>query len=64
MKFHYWLGALCLAVAPFHIDFTYGKILAIIGLSLLTQQALELKAYNLVALNTIGILGYLYSISL
>ncbi len=53
-------GAMC--VAPFFIDTVPGKICAIVGLALLTIQALDLKAYNLVLLNLVGTAGYLYSL--
>lgn len=53
-------GAMC--VAPFFIDTVPGKICAIVGLALLTIQALDLKAYNLVLLNLVGTTGYLYSL--
>lgn len=53
-------GAMC--VAPFFIDTVPGKICAIVGLTLLTIQALDLKAYNLVLLNLVGTTGYLYSL--
>ena len=57
-----WLGALALCCAPFIIDTLEGKILAIVGLALLTLQAIRKECYNLVLLNVIGIGGYLYAI--
>lgn len=57
-----WLGALALCCAPFIIDTLEGKVLAIIGLALLTLQAIRKECYNLVLLNIIGIGGYLYAI--
>ena len=57
-----WLGAAALAAAPFLINLIIGKLLAIIGLILLTVQAVKLQAYNLVMLNLIGVIGYLYSL--
>ena len=57
-----WLGAGALCVAPFIIDSTGGKILAIVGLALLTLQAIRKSCYNLVLLNVIGIGGYFYAI--
>jgi len=57
-----WFGAAAMVAAPFNIDAASGKILAIVGLALLTVQALQLRAYNLVLLNTLGILGYCYAI--
>lgn len=53
-------GAMC--IAPFFIDTMPGKICAIAGLGLLTIQALDLKAHNLIFLNLIGIAGYTFSI--
>lgn len=58
------LGALAMASAPFFIDTTFGKLLAIIGLFLLTIQAFDLKAWNLVLLNLTGIMGYFYALYL
>ncbi len=57
-----WLGALALCCAPFIIDTLEGKVLAIVGLALLTLQAIRKECYNLVLLNVIGIGGYLYAI--
>lgn len=57
-----WLGALALCCAPFIIDTLEGKILAIVGLALLTLQAIRKECYNLVLLNIIGIGGYFYAI--
>ena len=53
-------GAMC--VAPFFIDTLAGKLCAIAGLMLLTIQALDLRAYNLILLNMVGTLGYTFSI--
>lgn len=52
-------GAMC--VAPFIIATPQGKLLAIVGLAFLTVQALDLKAYNLIFLNAVGIAGYTFS---
>jgi len=57
-----WLGAAALCCAPFIIDTTEGKALAIVGLGLLTLQAIRKECYNLVFLNIIGIGGYFYAI--
>jgi len=57
-----WLGTLCLAIAPFIIGTSLGKVLAMFGLSLLMIQAAEKKCYNLLALNSIGIIGYAYAL--
>ncbi len=57
-----WVGTVCMALAPFMIDYSIGKLLAIIGLALLTVQASHAKLYNLMLLNTIGIIGYFYAL--
>jgi hypothetical protein len=57
-----WLGTLCLCLAPFIIDTTEGKFLAMLGLALLNLQAGHKACYNLLLLNTIGILGYTYAL--
>jgi hypothetical protein len=51
-----------MCVAPFFIDTLPGKLCAIVGLGLLTVQALDLKAHNLILLNLIGMAGYTFSI--
>mgnify|MGYP003112737907 CR=1 FL=1 len=57
-----WMGALCMAGAPFIIDTDAGKLAAIAGLVLLTVQALDIRALNLVLLNLAGIIGYSYAL--
>jgi hypothetical protein len=57
-----WSGAAALVVAPFLINYGEGKILAIVGLGLLTSQAYRLRAYNLVFLNIAGMVGYTFSL--
>ena len=57
-----WMGAGCMALAPFAIDTDAGKLAAIAGLVLLTVQALDIRAYNLVFLNLAGIIGYTYAL--
>ena len=57
-----WIGALCMAGAPFIIDTDAGKLAAIAGLVLLTIQALDIRAWNLVLLNLAGIIGYSYAL--
>ena len=57
-----WIGALCMAGAPFIIDTDAGKLAAIAGLVLLTVQALDIRAHNLVLLNLAGIIGYSYAL--
>jgi hypothetical protein len=54
-----WIGATALCVAPFYITTLEGQALAILGLALLTRQAIANKTWNLVTLNIIGIFGYL-----
>lgn len=57
-----WLGAGCMALAPFAIDTDAGKLAAIGGLTLLTLQAIDARLWNLVFLNIAGILGYSYAL--
>jgi hypothetical protein len=51
-----------MGAAPFFIDSAGGKLLAIVGLALLTVQAYHMRAVNLIALNVIGIMGYSYAL--
>jgi len=53
-----WIGSAALAASPFIIDTLEGKALAIFGLSLLIIQAAKLRAYNLIFINSVGIIGY------
>ena len=53
-----WIGTALMGAAPFLIDSPTGKIMAILGLSLLCLQAYEKRCYNLIILNLIGIFGY------
>ena len=57
-----WCGAGAMALAPFAIDTDAGKLAAIGGLTLLTLQALDIRAWNLVFLNIAGIVGYTYAL--
>ena len=57
-----WMGAFCLASAPFVIDTFEEKVMAILGLALLMLQAIDSKLWNLVLLNSFGIVGYFYAI--
>ena len=57
-----WIGAALMSVAPFIIDTTEGKIIAMLGLTLLSFQAAEKDCKNLLLLNAIGILGYSYAL--
>ena len=59
-----WCGAGAMALAPFAIDTDEGKLAAIAGLVLLTVQALDIRAWNLVLLNLAGITGYAYALYL
>ena len=53
-----WIGTALMGAAPFLIDTPEGKIMAILGLTLLCLQAYDKKCYNLIILNLIGIIGY------
>ena len=57
-----WCGAGAMALAPFAIDTDAGTLAAIGGLTLLTLQALDIRAWNLVFLNLAGIIGYTYAL--
>ena len=57
-----FIGTGCMMVGPYFINFIIGKVLSVIGLSLLTIQTQKTKSYNLSLLNVVGIIGYLYSI--
>jgi len=59
-----WVGAICMALAPFIIDTDGGKMMAISGLVLLTIQAVDGRLWNLVLLNLAGITGYAYALYL
>lgn len=53
---------MALCVSPFIIDTVEGKILAIVGLALLTVQASQARLWNFVLLNLTGIGGYFYAL--
>lgn len=57
-----WIGTALLCAAPFLIDYPIGKVMAMLGLALLCLQAWEKLCYNLIILNTIGIIGYATSL--
>tara|TARA_Y100001951_G_C11252087_1_gene247065 strand:- start:815 stop:1012 length:198 start_codon:yes stop_codon:yes gene_type:complete len=57
-----WLGSIAMCISPFVIDTVEGKILAIVGLGLLTVQASKAKLWNFVLLNIAGIGGYFYAL--
>jgi len=57
-----YIGAAVLSAAPFIIDSPLGKYAMILGLSLLTIQAIDKRLWNLVCLNLISIIGYCYAI--
>ena len=57
-----YIGTACMMIGPFFVNFIIGKVLSVLGLSLLTIQTQKTKSYNLSLLNVVGICGYLYSI--
>jgi len=57
-----YIGTACMMIGPFFVNYIIGKVLSVIGLSLLTVQTQKTKSYNLSLLNAVGICGYLYSI--
>jgi len=57
-----WIGAAALAAAPFLIDTPAGKTLAIVGLCLLSIQAIRAKMWNMVAANAVSITGFMYAL--
>lgn len=57
-EFAGYAGAAVMAVFAFSMN----PVLAVIGLSLLTVQAVKLKAHNLTILNLISIGGFLSNI--
>ena len=56
----YWLGAICLMIAPLTKN-TTTPIMAVIGLSLLTIQAIENHLINLILLNISSIIAWVYN---
>lgn len=61
-KFIYSLGTAFMIIAPPMIDTNHGKAAAIVGLAILTAQAIDFRAWNLVILNLAGIGGYFYAL--
>ena len=61
-KFIYSIGTAFMVIAPPMIDTPHGKLAAIMGLGILTAQAIDLRAWNLVILNLAGIGGYFYAL--
>ena len=57
-----WIGAALMCAAPFIIDTAIGKMIAMLGLTLLNFQAAEKDCKNLLILNSVGILGYSYAL--
>ena len=57
-----WIGSGLLCLAPFLINYWYGKVFAIFGLTLLTFQAVDKKLHNLIVVNVAGIIGYFWSL--
>jgi len=60
LDFLYWLGAICLMIAPLTKN-TTTPIMAVIGLSLLTIQAIENHLINLILLNISSIIAWVYN---
>ena len=58
----YYLGSGAVGVSPFLINSIEGRIVAIAGLLVLTIQVARARQYNLVVLNLVGIVGYIFSI--
>ena len=56
----YWLGAILLIIAPITKD-TTTPIMAIMGLAILTIQAIENNLINLIILNISGIIAWGYN---
>ena len=56
----YWLGAFSLMIAPITKN-TTTPIMAVIGLSLLTIQAIENQLINLIILNVSSIVAWGYN---
>ena len=61
-KFIYSIGTAFMIISPPMIDTDHGKLAAIVGLAILTAQAIDIRAWNLVILNLAGIGGYFYSL--
>lgn len=57
-----YFGTGLMMISPFFIDSVYGKVGMLIALSLITIQTQKTKQYNLSLLNTVGFIGYLYSL--
>ena len=53
-----YLGAIAMLIFSFSFSIPW----AIVGLSLLTVQAIDAKMYNLVILNSFSILGFTYNL--
>ena len=60
MELLYWLGAFSLMIAPITTN-TTTPIMAVIGLSLLTIQAIENQLINLIILNVSSIIAWGYN---
>lgn len=57
-----YCGAALMVASTFKINTTAGKLIAMAGLTLLTVQAIELQAWNLIILNTLSTGGYWFAI--
>jgi hypothetical protein len=57
-----YVGAGLMVGSTFKINTTGGKLVAMAGLTLLTIQAIDLQAWNLIILNTLSTGGYWFAI--
>ena len=57
-----WIGALAMVSDSFLINHHEGKLLAIIGVSFLTVQSWKSKTHNLTLLNSVSIVGFVFSL--
>ena len=57
-----WVGAIIMVAASFLMATPYGRMMAVVGLGLLTIQSVKNRTHNLTALNLASILGFLYSL--
>ena len=57
-----WTGSATMVVASFLMATPYGRMMAVVGLGLLTIQSVNNRTHNLTALNICSILGFLYSL--
>ena len=57
-----WAGAILMVVASFLMATPYGRMIAVVGLGLLTIQSVNNRTHNLTMLNLASIIGFLYSL--